>query len=235
MAYREAWRLLDEKFRRYLGGSREQSRPAEDHLPSPPPSSPPAPPAIPNQLEVIPPPQRPSPQPHSPSPQPPSSPPQTPSPPLQTFSPPPRSPSPVFSDSLTERIFPDTPPLSPDSSIDPIPQKNSVPDKLYGQRGVLRGYSSTPTYIIFLNPRVTLSSQSSLISQFPRTTTASISQGAYTIGPYYFDPEKIRNAITGQNSTSCIPVFLPNSANPFLVPVEFFYNLFLLPPFPSTK
>ncbi|KYN31809.1 hypothetical protein ALC56_13948 [Trachymyrmex septentrionalis] len=147
-------RLLDEEFKKYFGGLREQSRPAEDHLPSPPPSSPSAPPA--NQLEVIPPPQPSSPSPQSPSPSP-------------------------QSDALTERIFPDTPPLSPDSSVDPI----SIFDTL-----------------------------ESLITQFPRTTTASIPQGAYTIGSHYFDPEEIRNAITGQNSTSCIPVFLPNSAIP---------------------
>ncbi|KYN39712.1 hypothetical protein ALC56_05890 [Trachymyrmex septentrionalis] len=100
------------------GGSREQNRPAEDHLPpppsSPPPSSPSAPPA--NQLKVIP-----SPQPPSPSPQPPSLSPQSPSPPPQTPSPPPRSPSSAFSDALTERIFPDTPPLSSDLLVDPIP------------------------------------------------------------------------------------------------------------------
>ncbi|KYN35712.1 hypothetical protein ALC56_09912, partial [Trachymyrmex septentrionalis] len=46
------------------------------------------------------------------------------------------------------------------------------------------------------------------------TTTAPIPRGAYTISPHYFDPAEIRNAITGQTSTSCIPVFLPNSSSP---------------------
>ncbi|XP_018352132.1 PREDICTED: WAS/WASL-interacting protein family member 1-like, partial [Trachymyrmex septentrionalis] len=200
---REARRLLDEEFRKYLGGSREQSRPAEDHLPSP--SSPPAPPA--NQLEVIPPPQppSPSPQPSSPLPQTPLSPPQTPSPP-------PRSPSPVFSDALMERIFPDTPPLSPDSSVDPIP---------ISPRGILPPTNSTDSveFLEEISPPPPRSyfqilendTLESLISQFPRTTTASIPQGAYTIGPHYFDPEEIRNAITGQNSISCIPPELRQS------------------------
>ncbi|KYN32842.1 hypothetical protein ALC56_12795, partial [Trachymyrmex septentrionalis] len=53
-----------------------------------------------------------------------------------------------------------------------------------------------------------------------------IPQGAYTIGPHYFDPLEIRHAITGQASTSSFPVFLPNSNHAILVPVKFFNNLF---------
>ena len=100
-AYWQARRLLDEEFQRYLGGSRDRSRPAEDEL-LPLPSSPSAPPALSNPLEIIPPSQ-------------------TPSPLLQTPSHPTRSPSSAFTDALTERIFPDTPPLSLDSSINSIP------------------------------------------------------------------------------------------------------------------
>ncbi|KYN40059.1 hypothetical protein ALC56_05546 [Trachymyrmex septentrionalis] len=171
-AFREARRLLDEEYKRYLGHSQGQSRPAEDRLPPLPSSSPPAPPA--DQLKVIPPPPR------------------TPSPPQLPPSPPLRSPSPAFSDALTERIFPDTPPPPP--------------------RSYFRILESDTL--------------ESLISQFPRVTTASIPQGAYTIGPHYFDPQEIRNAITGQASTSSIPVFLPNSTHAILVPVKFFNNLF---------
>ncbi|KYN37933.1 hypothetical protein ALC56_07691, partial [Trachymyrmex septentrionalis] len=126
-------------------------------------------------------------------------PPRTPSPPQLPPSPPPRSPSPAFSDALTERIFPNTPPQSSDSSHPP-------------PRSYFRILESDTFEL--------------LITQFPRITTASISQGAYTIGLHYFNPEELRNAITGQTSTSCIPVFLPNSPSAFLVPVRFFNNLF---------
>ncbi|KYN32550.1 hypothetical protein ALC56_13031 [Trachymyrmex septentrionalis] len=100
-AYREARRLLDEEYKRYSQG---QSRPAEDHLPPLPSSSPPAPPA--NQAKLIPPPPR--------TPSPPQLPPS-----LYLLLPPPRTPSPAFSDALTERIFPDTSPQLSESSHPP--------------------------------------------------------------------------------------------------------------------
>ncbi|KYN44152.1 hypothetical protein ALC56_01468, partial [Trachymyrmex septentrionalis] len=63
-----------------------------------------------------------------------------------------------------------------------FPQRNSVSDELYRQRGVL--------------------------GRFPRTT-ASIPERTFTIGPHYFDPHEIRHEITGQPPRSCIPVFIP--------------------------
>ncbi|KYN38450.1 hypothetical protein ALC56_07177 [Trachymyrmex septentrionalis] len=107
-----------------------------------------------------------------------------------------------FSDALTERIFPDTPPQSSELSHPP-------------PRSYFRILESD-TF-------------ESLISQFPQVTTASIPQGAYTIGPHYFDPQEIRNAISGQAPTSSIPVFHPNSTHAILVPVKFF-NIFFPPP-----
>ncbi|KYN42560.1 hypothetical protein ALC56_03019 [Trachymyrmex septentrionalis] len=49
----------------------------------------------------------------------------------------------------------------------------------------------------------------SLITQFPRTTIASIPQGAYTIGPHYFDPEEIRNATKTQHPVSLYSSRIP--------------------------
>ena len=202
-AYREARRLLDEEYKRYFGHSQGQSRPAEDHLPPLPSSSPPAPPA--NQAKVIP------------------SPPRTPSPPQLPPSPPPRSPSPAFSDALTERIFPDTPPESSESSHPISPRRSPSPTNSTDSVEFLEEIlPSLRSYFRILES----DTFESLISQFPRVTTASIPQGAYTIGPHYFDPQEIRNAITGRSPTSNIPVFLPNSTHPILVPVRFFNNLF---------
>ena len=200
-AYREARRLLDEEYKRYLGHSQEQSRPAEDRLPPLPSSSPPAPPA--NQLKVIPPPPRIPPQ-------------LPPSPPL-------RSPSSAFSDALTERIFPDTPLQSSESSHPISPRRSPSPTNSTDSVEFLEEIlPSLRSYFRILES----DTFESLISQFPRVTTASIPQGAYTIGPHYFDPREIRNAITGRSPTSNIPVFLPNSTHPILVPVRFFNNLF---------
>ncbi|KYN38476.1 hypothetical protein ALC56_07153, partial [Trachymyrmex septentrionalis] len=159
-----------------------------------------------NQPEVIPPPPR------------------TPSPPQLPRSPLPRSSSPAFSDALTERIFLDTPPQSCDSSISISPKRSPSPTKSTDSVEFLEEILPPPLRSYF---RILESDTfESLITQFPRITTASIPQGAYTIGPHYFDHEEIRNAITGQTSTSCIPVLLPNSPNAFLVPVGFFNNLF---------
>ncbi|KYN39301.1 hypothetical protein ALC56_06310, partial [Trachymyrmex septentrionalis] len=143
----------------------------------------------------------------------------TPSPPPQTPSLPPRFPSPAFSDALTERIFPDTSPLSLDSSINPIP---------ISPKGIPSPTNSTDS-MEFLEeefppppPRsyfriLESDTLESLISQFPRTTTAFIPEGTNTIGPHYFDPEEIRNAITGQHSLlySCIPPEFPQSVPSF--------------------
>ena len=198
-AYREARKLLDEEYKRYLG----KSRPAEDRLPPLPSSSPPTPPA--NQLKVIPPPPR------------------TPSPPQLPPFPPLRSPSPAFSDALTERIFPDTPPQSSESSHPISPRRSPSPTNSTDSVEFLEEIlPSLRSYFRILES----DTFESLISQFPRVTTASIPQGAYTIGPHYFDPQEIRNAITSQSPTSSIPVFLPTSIHPILVPVRFFNNLF---------
>ena len=195
---------MDEEYKRYLGHSQGQSRPAEDHLPPLPSSSPPARPA--NQAKLIPPPPR------------------TPSPPQLPPSPPPRTPSPAFSDALTERIFPDTPPQSSESSHPISPRRSPSPTNSTDSVEFLEEILPPPPRSYF---RILESDTlESLISQFPRVTTASIPQGAYTIGPHYFDPQELRNAITGQSSTSCIPVFLPNSTHAILVPVKFFNNLF---------
>ncbi|XP_018347280.1 PREDICTED: proline-rich protein 36-like [Trachymyrmex septentrionalis] len=192
--YREARRLLDEEYKRYLG----KSRPAEDRLPPLSSSSPPAPPA--NQAKVIPPPPR------------------TPSPPQLPPSSPPRSPSPAFSDALTERIFPDTPPQSSESSHPISPRRSPSPTNSTDSVEFLEEILPPPPRSYF---RILESDTfESLIFQFPRITTASIPQGAYIIGPHYFDPEEIRNAITGQASTSSIPVFLPNSTHAILVPAS---------------
>ncbi|XP_018341338.1 PREDICTED: proline-rich receptor-like protein kinase PERK12 [Trachymyrmex septentrionalis] len=151
-AYREAHRLLDEEFKKYLGDSREQGRQAEDHSLPPPPSSPPAPPA--NQSEVIP-----------PLLQTPSSPPQTPSPPF-------RSPLSAFLDALTESIFPDTPPQSSDSSIPISPRGISFPTNSTDSVEFLEEIPPPPprSYFSILES----DTLESLITQFPRTTTASI-------------------------------------------------------------
>ena len=203
-AYREARRLLDEEYKRYLGHSQghSQSRPVEDHLP--PSSPPPAPPD--NQAKLIPPPPR------------------IPSPPQLPPFPPPRTPSPAFSDALTERIFPDTPPQSSESSHPISPRRSPSPTNSTDSVEFLEEIPPPPprSYFQILES----DTLESLISQFPRTTTVSIPEGAYTIGPHYFDPQEIRNAITGQASTSRIPVFLPNSTHAILVPVKFFNNLF---------
>ena len=156
-AYREARRLLDEEFKKYLGGSLEQGRPAEDHSPPPPSSSPPAPPA--NQSEIIPPPS------------------QTPSPLPQPHSPPLRSLSPAFSDALTERIFPDTSPQSFDSSIPISPRRSPSPTNSTDSVEFLEKIPPPPprSYFQILGS----DTFESLITQFPRTTTASIPRGAY--------------------------------------------------------
>ena len=195
---------MDEEYKRYLGHSQGQSCPAEDRLPPLPSSSPPAPPA--NQPEVIP------------------LPPRTPSHPQLPPSPPPRSPSPAFSDALTERIFPNTPPQSSDSSHPISPRRSPSPTNSTDSVEFLEEIPPPPprSYFRILDS----DTLESLITQFPRITTASISQGAYTIGLHYFNPEELRNAITGQTSTSSIPVFLPNSTHAILVPVKFFNNLF---------
>ncbi|XP_018337472.1 PREDICTED: formin-like protein 7 [Trachymyrmex septentrionalis] len=157
-----------------------QSRPVEDHLPPLPSSPPPAPPA--NQAKLIPPPPR------------------TPSPPQPPPSPPPRTPSPAFSDALTERIFPDTPPQSSESSHPISPRRSPSPTNSTDSVEFLEEILPPPPRSYF---RILESDTfESLISQFPRVTTASIPQGAYTIGPHYFDPQEIRNAITGQSPTS---------------------------------
>ncbi|XP_018366581.1 PREDICTED: arp2/3 complex-activating protein rickA-like [Trachymyrmex cornetzi] len=108
-AYLEARRLLDEayvEFQRSANSRNNESRPSTP------------PPAAPAQAE---------------SPQPPNRPlaivaaPRSPPPPSHSPSPPSRSPSPIepaspaVSEDLTLRIFPDTPPLTPDSSIVSIP------------------------------------------------------------------------------------------------------------------
>ncbi|KYN50589.1 hypothetical protein ALC57_09943, partial [Trachymyrmex cornetzi] len=131
----------------------------------------------------------------------------SPSPPSRSSSPPPRLPSPIepaspaLSEALTLRIFPDTPPLTPDPP---------------------------PRSYFFLQES---DSFESLIRQFPRTTEP-IPEGTYTIGPHYFDPQEIRRAIAAIPLHSEITVFIPNSAYPYLIPVEFFFNLF--PPSSAT-
>ncbi|XP_018343024.1 PREDICTED: putative uncharacterized protein DDB_G0294196 [Trachymyrmex septentrionalis] len=167
-AYRETRKLLDEEYKRYLG----KNRPVEDHLPPLSSSSPSAPPA--NQAKVIPPPPR------------------TPSPPQLPPSPPPRTPSPAFSDALTERIFPDTPPQSSESSHPISPRRSPSPTNSTDSVEFLEEILPPPPRSYF---RILESDTfESLISQFPRVTAASIPQGAYTIGPHYFDPQEIRNA-----------------------------------------
>ncbi|XP_018343287.1 PREDICTED: neural Wiskott-Aldrich syndrome protein-like [Trachymyrmex septentrionalis] len=185
-AYREARKLLDEEFKRYLGSSQEQNRPAEGRLPPVPSSSPPAPPA--NHPDTA-----------SPIPLPPQGP--SPSPPQAPPSPPPRTPSSAFSDALTEGIFPDTPPQSSDS-FHPTPPRGPSPTNSTDSVEFLEEIPPPPPRSYF---RILESDTfESLISQFPRVTTASIPQGAYTIGPHYFDPHEIRNANTGRSPISNI-------------------------------
>ncbi|KYN44224.1 hypothetical protein ALC56_01346 [Trachymyrmex septentrionalis] len=130
----------------------------------------------------------------------------------------------VFSDALTERIFPDTPPQSSESSHPISPRRSPSPTNSTDSVEFLEEILPPPPRSYF---RILESDTfESLISQFPRVTTASIPQGAYTIGPHYFDSQELRKAITGQASTSSIPVFLPNSTHAILVPVKFFNNLF---------
>jgi len=65
----------------------------------------------------------------------------------------------------------------------------------------------------------------SFVRQFPWITT-SIREGTFTVGLHYFDSNEIQYGITGQPPRSCISVFILNSANPYLVSVEFFFNFF---------
>jgi len=46
------------------------------------------------------------------------------------------------------------------------------------------------------------------------------------VGPHYFDSDKNRHRIIGQPPRSCILIFITDSADPYLVPVKYFFNLF---------
>ncbi|XP_018357099.1 PREDICTED: uncharacterized protein LOC108757184 [Trachymyrmex septentrionalis] len=129
----------------------------------------------------------------------------------------PRTPSPAFPDALTGRILSDLQPQSSDS-FHPTSPRSLSPTNSTDSVEFLEEIPPPPPRSYF---RILESDTfESLISQFPRVTTASIPQGAYTIGPHYFDPQEIRNAITGRSPTSNIPVFLPNSTHSILVPLE---------------
>ncbi|XP_018304262.1 formin-like protein 14 [Mycetomoellerius zeteki] len=187
--YLEARKHLDQAYQEYRENLRDQSNPAKDALAPPPP---PASLAQPSQqgLETIPP---------------------------LSPSPPPRSPSPAFSDALTERIFPDTPLPTSDSSIQSIPPSPRPPSPSLSTSSVefVEEFPPPPPrYHFFIHPE---DSFESLIAKFPRTTQP-LPLDAYIIGPDYFDPNKIRNAIAGEPPHAAIPVILHRSPVPYLVP-----------------
>ncbi|KYN09539.1 hypothetical protein ALC57_18358 [Trachymyrmex cornetzi] len=167
-AYLEARELLDVAFQEYLRDiSRVEDAPQPSY--SPPSALPTPPPQQQNieNIEAIPP------------------------------SPPPRSPSPAFSDALTERIFSDTPPPTPDSFLQSAPSSPRPPSPTDSTSSVeiLEEFPAA-------SPRLTRryiqpgDSFDAVISHFPRITNP-LPPGIYTIGPNYFDPEELRAAITG--------------------------------------
>lgn len=108
---------------------------------------------------------------------------------------------------------------------DPIPQENSRP--------LLPSYStsssmefieglpinSPPHSAHFKNP-----SFLNFVSQFPQSY-GPISPETYTIGPYEFNLDELKNIIS-KAPPECIPVYLPEISLPYLVPTQFFHRIF---------
>ncbi|XP_018307773.1 extensin-like [Mycetomoellerius zeteki] len=166
--------------------------------------------------------------PPSPSPAPPASPEQPTHHALRAIPSPPslRSPSPALSDALTEHLLPDIPTHTPDFPLHSAPASPRPPSPADSTSSVeiLEEFPPPPSqrnrFPIY--PGDTFDS---VINRFDRTTDP-LPQGTYTIGPDYFDPEEIRAAIAEQPPGTHIPVFIPSSPFPYLVPIDLFNDLF---------
>ncbi|KYN16036.1 hypothetical protein ALC57_11720 [Trachymyrmex cornetzi] len=163
-AYLEARRLLDEayaEFKRFANLRNNENRPTTPPPAPPAPVESPQPPIRPFAILVAS---------------------RSPSPPSRSPSPIPESASPALSEALTIRIFPDTPPSTPDSSIISIPfspRRTPSPTNSTDSVEFLEEIPSPPPRTYFQLQES--DSFESLIRQLPRTTEP-IPEGTYTIG-----------------------------------------------------
>jgi len=166
-------------------------------------------------------------------------------PPPSTSSPnqlpsPPRSPTPpvIEPDSshsaLTQRIFPDSPPPSIRSfsppSYSPISSPEEPPRPVFPTNSTTSSVefieeihipSPHSRHYYHYDPHQPLDT---LIRQFPQRTTP-LPPDSYFVGPDSFDLSEIRTIISGQDSDTIVPVFLPTSPFPYDVPVRFFLTI----------
>jgi len=107
-----------------------------------------------------------------------------------------------------EQIFSDIPPPIPDfsiQSISPSPGSLSPADSTLSIEFLKEFLASPPHNHFLIHPDDIFDP---LVNRFPRATQ-SLPPNAYIIGPDYFNPNEIRNAIAEQPLHAAIPVFLP--------------------------
>lgn len=114
---------------------------------------------------------------------------------------------------------------STSSRSDPIPLENSRPPfPSYSTSSSMEFIEGLPIdspshSAHFKNP-----SFLNFVSQFPQSY-GPISPETYTIGPYEFNLDELKNVIS-KAAPECIPVYLPGISVPYLVPVQFFHRIF---------